>query len=903
MTSTSAQLPASGGVVHIIGYAHLDPAWMWRWHEGFAESSGLARTALALMEEFPDYTFVRSSAQAYEWILQNDPALFSRIQRAVERGQWDIVGGWWEQPDDNIPSAESFNRQALYGQRFFLKHFGRIARVGYCPDSFGHCAALPALLKAAGMDAFVFTRPNNRVFPGGLPNLFEWVAPDGSSVIGMHSPTNSYGTWTDDMAKGLAVAMENIQSDVGHVYYPYGWSDHGGGPTRANLMQLRAIIAGNYDEAIRLGAGPESIDIVGRLRAEGKIAELRLSTYTKLLEQVLPLKQAGRLPKIDRELQYVSQGCYTSCSNIKYNLRQLENELFRAESAVVAAQRLGALGDPLKDDLDEAWKALLFNQFHDICAGTAYPPAVEDAIHHLGHGRYLADRVANRACQAIFNRIDASKKDFCHFFFNPLPWPVKRLIPIRWAPAVFDERGEPVAFQRVLPDSFVEGTNSPSVVVATIPACGGVLFYNERSARPSPEPADAPVICAGPLHEECIRLHERLSAKLADPGAAAAADQSAPTSIRATEATTARMESGVLAIGFGEDGNLRSLKLKSADAELLAGPVVPLIIDDPHDSWAGFNEGGSPHKWDNVIAPMKCSGARIVDDGPILGTVRCEYVCDDGRMWIDYRLGCGLPYLDALIEIQWHGRHRMLKLAVPTALEAPTLTFDTPLAPVVRPADGVEGPGQRWIDMTGTLGGHAMGLSIANDAKYGFSGEGSEMRPTLLRSAHMAWMRGRPPRMPPQRTAWHYMDQNVQRFWLRFYPHEGDWRAAGTQRIAMELNCPPFVVHGGKHSGELAADFSALAIEPGNVIPLAIKLPEEGKGTVLRIWESAGAATEATIHLDRRKAAVSLRPYQMKTLLLKTFGRRMTVTELDTIERPLAGSRIQPENSPADTPL
>ena len=883
------QSSAPGGIVHIIGYAHLDPAWMWRWHEGFAESTGLARTAVALMDEFPDYTFVRSSAQAYEWILQNDPALFARIKEAVARGQWDIVGGWWEQPDDNIPSAESFNRQALYGQRFFLKHFGRIARMGYCVDSFGHCAGLPALLKAAGMDGFVFTRPSNRVFTG-LPNLFEWTSPDGSSIIGIHSPTNSYGTWTDDLAKGLAVAMENIQSDVGHVHYPYGWSDHGGGPTRANLIQLRAIVAAKYDEAIKLRASAESIDIVRKLLADGKIRQLRLSTYTKLIEEVLPLMQAGKLPRIEKELQYVSQGCYTSCSNIKYNLRQLENELFRAESALVAAERLGVLRDSPKDDLDDAWKALLFNQFHDIGAGSAYPPAVEDAIHHLGHGRYLADRVANRACQAMFNKVDASKKEFCHFFFNPLPWPVKRLIPIRWAPAAFDANGEAIAFQRVLPDSFVEGTNSPSVTVATIPACGGMLFYNERSAKPSPEPTESPVTCAGPLHEECTRLHERLSAKLADPGAAAAADHAAPTTIRAKEAPTATMESGLLSVAFGDDGNLRSLKLTGTDVEMLAGPVVPLLIDDPQDSWAGFGDGAHPLKWDSVIAPMKCMSARIVDDGPILGTVRCEYVCDDGQIWIDYRLGCGLPYLDALVEIQWHGRHRMIKLAVPTAIENPTFTFDTPLAPVVRPTDGVEGPGQKWIDMSGSIGGQALGLSVMNDAKYGFSGEGSEMRLTLLRSAHMAWMRGRPPKFPPKRTAWHYMDQGIQRFWLRFYPHQGDWRTAGTQRIAQELNSPPFVVHGGKHAGETSADFSVVAVEPNNVIPLAIKLPEDGKGTIVRIWESSGVVTDATLRLEGRKATVSLKPFQMKTLSLKTFGRRMAVVELDTIERAISAT-------------
>ena len=105
-------------------------------------------------------------------------------------------------------------------------------------DSFGHCGGLPALLKAAGMDAFVFTRPGGRG-PQAMPNLFEWVSPDGSSVLGIHSPTNSYGTWTEDMAAGLSTAMQNIQANVGQVHFPYGWGDHGGGPTRATSSSSR----------------------------------------------------------------------------------------------------------------------------------------------------------------------------------------------------------------------------------------------------------------------------------------------------------------------------------------------------------------------------------------------------------------------------------------------------------------------------------------------------------------------------------------------------------------------------------------------------------------------------------------------------------------------------------------
>ena len=90
----------------------------------------------------------------------------------------------------------------------------------------------------------------------------------------------------------------------------------------------------------------------------------------------------------------------------------------------------------------------------------------------------------------------------------------------------------------------------------------------------------------------------------------------------------------------------------------------------------------------------------------------------------------------------------------------------------------------------------------------------------------MCWGGGR---IPPRRTPWHYMDQNLQRLNLRFYRHPGDWRAAGVPRMALELNCPPFIIHGGQHPGNLSADFSAVSLAPANVLPLAIKPPGPAK--------------------------------------------------------------------------
>ena len=108
----------------MIGNAHLDPVWLWQWQEGFQEAKATFRSALDRLREYPDFIFTSSSAAIYEWVEHNDPEMFAEIQARVAEGRWQICGGWWIQPDCNLPSGKSFVRQGLYGQRYFKEKLG-----------------------------------------------------------------------------------------------------------------------------------------------------------------------------------------------------------------------------------------------------------------------------------------------------------------------------------------------------------------------------------------------------------------------------------------------------------------------------------------------------------------------------------------------------------------------------------------------------------------------------------------------------------------------------------------------------------------------------------------------------------------------------------------------------------
>ena len=129
--------------LYLVGNAHLDPVWQWRWQEGSAEAKATIRSALDRMKEFPEFRFVCSSASVYQWVEEFAPDMFEEIKERIAEGRFIIVGGWHVQPDCNLPSGEAFARQSLYAQRYFKETFGMTARVGYNVDSFGHNAMLP----------------------------------------------------------------------------------------------------------------------------------------------------------------------------------------------------------------------------------------------------------------------------------------------------------------------------------------------------------------------------------------------------------------------------------------------------------------------------------------------------------------------------------------------------------------------------------------------------------------------------------------------------------------------------------------------------------------------------------------------------------------------------------------
>src|SRR3954470_24205317 len=164
-------------VLHMIGNAHIDPVWLWQWPEGYQEVRATFRSAIHRLDEYTEFVFTIDSTLFVAWVEESDPELFEQIRARFADGRFQVVGGWWIEPDCNIPGGESFVRQALYGQRYLHDRFGITATTGANVDSFGHNGTIPQLLRRAGMDSYVFLRPGpaERELPAPL---FRWQARD-----------------------------------------------------------------------------------------------------------------------------------------------------------------------------------------------------------------------------------------------------------------------------------------------------------------------------------------------------------------------------------------------------------------------------------------------------------------------------------------------------------------------------------------------------------------------------------------------------------------------------------------------------------------------------------------------------------------------------------------------------
>src|ERR1044071_2732497 len=133
LNALGAQSSPKRRVLHVIGYSHIDAAWLWPWRDGSNLAITTFRSALDRMKETPDFRYTHSSSHHHAWVERADPQMFEEVKQRIKEGRWEVVGGWPVEPDCNIPSSESFVRHSLYGKGYFRRALGLDVNIGFTP--------------------------------------------------------------------------------------------------------------------------------------------------------------------------------------------------------------------------------------------------------------------------------------------------------------------------------------------------------------------------------------------------------------------------------------------------------------------------------------------------------------------------------------------------------------------------------------------------------------------------------------------------------------------------------------------------------------------------------------------------------------------------------------------------
>ncbi|XP_005602959.1 alpha-mannosidase 2C1 isoform X6 [Equus przewalskii] len=798
--------------IHAMGHCHIDTAWLWPFKETVRKCARSWVTAVQLMEQNPEFIFVCSQAQQLEWVKSHYPGLHAQLQEFACRGQFVPVGGTWVEMDGNLPSGEAMVRQFLQGQNFFLQEFGKMCSEFWLPDTFGYSAQLPQIMRSCGIRHFLTQKLSWNLVNSFPHHTFFWEGLDGSRVLAHFPPGDSYGMQGSVEEVLKTVTKNQDKGRTNHSAFLFGFGDGGGGPTQTMVDRLK------------------------RLRNTDGLPRVQLSSPGQLFSALE--SDSGQLCTWVGELFLeLHNGTYTTHAQIKKGNRECERILHDVEllSSLALARSAHFLYPAAQ--LQDLWRLLLLNQFHDVVTGSCIQLVAEEAMCHYedirSHGNTLLSAAAAALCAG-----EPGPKGL--LIVNTLPW----------------KRTEVLALPRP------GGAHS----LGLIPSPGDSTQHGLCSCS-CPHLTAAPAAPAA-----CVR------------GARDPADSASRPPPTKTDGSVT-LDNGIIRVRLDPTGCLTSLVLVASGREAIAEGTVGnqfVLFDDVPLYWDA---------WDVMDYHLETRKPVLGQAGTLAvgteGGVRGSawfllQISANSRLSQEVVLDVGCPYVRFHTEVHWHEAHKFLKVEFPARVRSPQATYEVQFGHLQRPTHyntswdwaRFEVWAHRWMD----LSEHGFGLALLNDSKYGASVRGSVLSLSLLRAPKA-----------PDATA----DMGRHEFTYALMPHEGSFQDAGVIRAAYSVNFPLLALP--TPGPAPAAAWSAFSVSSPAVVLETVKQAEtspQGRTLVLRLYEAHGSHVDCWLHtslpvqeavlcdlLERRDPAghlplrdarlkLTFSPFQVRSLLL-----------------------------------
>ncbi|MDQ2887406.1 MAG: alpha-mannosidase [Chloroflexota bacterium] len=771
--------------ITVSGHAHLDVAWQWPYWRTRQKIAHTVANVLALMDRYPDYHYSQSQPQVLQWLKEDVPELYARVKERVAEGRFEPVGAMWLEADCNLPSGESLVRQILHGTRFLQEEFGMTVQHIWLPDVFGYSAALPQIMRDCNIPVFMTTKISWNQFNRMPCDTFRWRGIDGTEVLthfitapDLHSGTTYY-TYNGPMRpEDMTGTWDNYrQQDINdRLLYLAGWGDGGGGPTEEQL---------------------ERVQILADLPGFPQVRSGRADTFFK--ELYARVWENPRLPTWVGELYLeYHRGTYTSQARNKQANR-------RAELAYRETELLNAwaslYGMPSRQEqLNEGWRIILLNQFHDVLPGSSIHEVYEDTERLYAHAFSIAQAIRDEALATLQQHIAASEQDI--IVLNSLLW--ERTDPLQL----------PASSTRHIPgaQSATDWDGNTLLLIDSIrvPASGITVLAMDDGTRNSEPQA----FCRASFQDDQTLL----------------------------------LQNAFYDLQFDSHGNISRLYDKCADRDVLAEGQVGNQLIAYEDRPLNFDAWDIDLFYEEKAYPLSAHSAfRILEEGPIRATVEIVREYLSSRITQRISLWRSSPRIDIATEIDWHEHQTLLKAAFPLAINSTRATYEIQFGSVERPTHRntswdlarFEVCAHRWIDLS--EGGY--GVSLLNDSKYGHDVHDNIMRLTLLKSG-----------IYPDAQA----DQGIHRFTYSLLPHVGDWRGAQTVRHAYELNVPLIALPGQAQSPASpgASGSSFIQTDCSHVVVETVKPAEDRNGLIVRLYEAHNQRGGGTLSFATRLRSV-----------------------------------------------
>ena len=808
LNQTTNTPDANQGVknIQLIGHAHIDLAYRWRWNETMDRViPETFRGVLRMMDTVKGLTFAQSQSAIYEVIKKNDPFLFREIQKRIADSTWSVVASQWCEPDEMLPCGESFIRQFVLANEFNQKYLiQKPVNIVWAPDAFsGHAATLPKIYKGCGIDYYVFMRamPQDK-------RIFWWESTDGSKILAYNTPYK----YNSDLAFNPLIKSVNEWTKISgyaDAMVLYGQGDHGGGPREADMEDLKKL-------RTLPGVPPISFITPEKYFARLKSSAEKFPSYEGEMGVKLPTSEEltllNKSTSDPKELHtrithaYGSwRGTYTSHISTKKLNRDAENMLITAETFATIGS--GLQGKPFHPRIDfrEAWKTLLRNQFHDVLAGTIVGDAARDADEDLKGVVKEGKRLLNFGLETIGSRINTSNTENPLIIYNPLSWIRSGIVsanlrfirPIEKF-SITDSEGNQIPFQV---DCVKENHQNIDISMwaGDIPAVGYKVFS---------------------VHPDSV---------VESPKGIALSAYSA--------------ENKYFRITWDDDG-VTSIFDKTLSKEVLSGKgnTLQLLEEEPSSSWGIFLTG-------KKIPITRLKGAEMIENGPVRLVVQWRDVTEESLFVRKMILEKESPEVKFSILTDWHDHDKLLKVAFPVKVKQGKGSYEIPYGNIERSLSDLDNPAQNWVD----LSNGTWGVSLLNNGRYGFSINEGMIQMSVIRG---------PRDMDPR------MDQGIQEVNYALVAHKGSWKEAEIVNRAYEFNRPLIALQEGRHVAEISGwtrnislpiEHSFYSTDQKNVIISAIKVLQgdwSPASIVIRLFETNGKESMVKVKLPFKPTSI-----------------------------------------------